>query len=162
MMKLEVKLLQEDSPELKEAYELILEASAWIKDKGVQQWEEPISLDKFKHAAKIGEVFGWIFEGKVIASVTLSKHKDFYWGEVSGSSIHAHRLVVSRKFKGLGLGEELLKWSADYTKKIGYEFLRLDCRDSNPILKKYYASQGFTYKGIGHGAFPFALFEKKV
>lgn len=146
--------------EFEETYQLIEEASLWLKAKGIQQWEEPITKENFQLAIEAKEVFVLIKDQKVAGSVTLSKHKDFYWGEVTEPAIHLHRLVVSRAFKGQNLGEELLSLSSDYTRQQGLEFLRLDCRATNNHLRVFYASHGFIFKGLAHGAFEYALFEK--
>ncbi len=146
--------------EVDACYALILEASLWLRHKGIQQWEEPISRSEFQKAVNLKEVFVLTFDEQIAGSVTLSNHKDFYWGEVTESAIHLHRLVVSRAHKGQDYGKMLLNWSREYAAQEGYKFLRLDCRATNQYLREFYQAQGFTFKGIGQGAqYEYALFE---
>ena len=156
------KQLQPESAELRQAYELILETSTWLKTKGIKQWENPISFNDYQLAAEREEVFGLMIENELMGSVTLTKIKDPYWIDERGPSIYLHRLIVSRSHKGKGYGEMILAWSQQYARENGYSFLRLDCRDSNPILKAYYSSQGFESLGLAYGAFTYALFEMSL
>lgn len=148
--------------EIDATYELIIEASQWLKAKGIQQWEEPISLIDFRQAIAKKEVFVLIQNNKIAGSVTLSHHKDFYWGEVEDPAIHLHRLVVAREFKGQDLGAKLLSFSAKYAAEQGFKYLRLDCRATKSHLINFCTSNGFDFKGIGQGpVFEYALFEKR-
>lgn len=157
-----IKQIFPNTHELQKAHGLIIDISKWLQEKGMKQWETPISWEAFEAAAIRGEVFGLFLGDELAGSVTLTKMKDSYWGETVGPALYLHRLVVSRAFKGQDLGDKLIKWAQSYTHEEGYEYLRLDCRDSNPILKEYYKSKGFTFKGLGEGLHSYALFEKKL
>ena len=146
--------------EFEETYELITSASEWLRSRGIEQWEIPISKADFQAALLLKEVFVLLVEGRVAGSVTLSRHKDFYWGNVAVEGLHLHRLVVGRDFKGQAFGEFLLRWSKNFAAESGLMFLRLDCRSSSIFLREYYLRNGFIFKGIGQGTnFKYALFE---
>lgn len=152
-----------DSVQFDQAYQLILEASEWLKERGMSQWEKPpVSKAEFRAASDRNEVYVLAQGTDVVGTVTLTKDKDYYWGAAEGDAIYLHRLVVSRKYKGLRIGEQLLRWAEEFTVANDLRLLRLDCRNSNPAIKEYYSKNGFTFKGIGLGKFEFALFEKDL
>lgn len=103
--------------DVEEAYRLIISASDWLRSRGIEQWEDPISRADFQTAVILKEVFVLVVGGVIAGSVTLSRHKDFYWGEVAEEGLHLHRLVVGGDFKGRALGELLLSWSRQHALK---------------------------------------------
>ena len=51
--------------------------------------------------------------------------------------------IVNPKFRGRGVGSELMKTAAQLAKKWGYKKLELDVWDNNLIAKKMYTKHGF-------------------
>lgn len=60
------------------------------------------------------------------------------------------------------MGSLMLSWAEDYARSENCGFIRLDCRDSNPVLKEYDANQDFIFPGQAQGKFVYSLFEKKL
>jgi ribosomal protein S18 acetylase RimI-like enzyme len=98
----------------------------------------------------------------LVGSVTLTRQKDPYWIPERGPSLYLHRLIVSRQHKGKEIGEFILKWSLTFACRKGFSYLRLDCRESNPVLKEYYKKQGFSDLGNARGLFVYRLFEQET
>lgn len=139
------------------------EAQEWLKAKGIEQWTHPFSEEAILDNVVRGEVFVMIKTGKIKASMSLFPNQDPYWGDVKGSALYLHRLLVPRSQTGRGYGEQLLKWAENYTRDLGIPNLRLDCMASNDKLREYYQTRGFDFKGVGKDKTgSYALFEKRL
>ncbi len=154
------KLAVSETPQL---LAFLREAQEWLKAQGIEQWTHPFNDDVILDSVVRGEVFVFIKTGKIKASVTLLPLKDPYWGEVIGTALYLHRLIVPRSQTGRGYGEQLLKWAENYTRDLGMQNLRLDCMAANNKLREYYRARGYDAKGVGSdNNREYALFEKRL
>ncbi|WP_157062922.1 hypothetical protein [Actinopolyspora mortivallis] len=62
------------------------------------------------------------------------------------------------------MGTFLLENAAELGRAAGVGMFRLDCAESNEVLRSYYAVHGFHEVGRHHvpGLFPVTLFEKRI
>jgi len=52
-------------------------------------------------------------------------------------------VVIDEKHRGLGIGEMLINEGVKQLKKAGIEVIRINIRDDNPEIKKFYEKLGF-------------------
>jgi glucosamine-phosphate N-acetyltransferase len=83
-------------------------------------------------------VFVVIMEGRVVGSTTLLIETKFI--HQGGKVGHIEDVVISKEFQGKGLGEQLIKYVIDYSKKNGCYKTILDCTED---VKPFYEKIGF-------------------
>ncbi|MEO7719356.1 MAG: GNAT family N-acetyltransferase [Capsulimonas sp.] len=126
---------------------LIQEATRWLASRSIAQWETPWSDEWIAWKVEIGE-FYCVFEGDVMVGVVRLIWSDTeMWDESADSAGYVHTLIVRRDFTGHGIGRVVLGWAEEQCLRRGAEYLRLDCRASNPELNRYYVEQGFVACG---------------
>lgn len=156
---------------------LIEEAKAWLRVKDRDQWAKPWPDTYKRDSAVLGTLRAgktWIvWDGDIpAATVTLAtRHNPDVWVkshsrcDLSERAIYVHRLVVARKYAGLGLGAQLVDWAGlhachDY----GAEWIRIEVWSMNEALHAYYRRHGFEFCGMSPDPnYPSgALFQKPV
>lgn len=158
---------------------LVRDAAAWLGRRHIDQWQEPWP-DAAGHRDRIlndlvkGKT--WLVrEGETIAAtITIDTDEPTdvddrpVWPaqENQPPVLYVRRVIVSRRYAGLGLGAALLDWAADVAEKDHRaELIRIDVRTTNLELHAYYKGQGFTRcpDPEGLGDYPSqALFERGV
>jgi GNAT superfamily N-acetyltransferase len=136
-----------------ELYGLLVEASAWLKGKGLRQWNPQYPRQRFVREIEEGHVWYWAAEGEVIGTVTLLERRPAYYPhgmwEDCVRAWYVCRLVVSRKLAGRRVGERLLHEIETDAEAAGIQALRLDVVGSNPFLEAYYVAHGFERCQVG-------------
>jgi predicted N-acetyltransferase YhbS len=127
--------------------ELLDEATAWVGDRGYEQWPLPFPRDELAAAIERGEVYVAELEGDAVATVTLLWDDPMYWGERPADAAYVHKLAVSRARAGQRIGQSLVEWAHETAAAAGREFLRLDCLRDNPGIRAYYERLGFEHRG---------------
>ena len=158
---------------------LIREVAAWLRSKGIDQWQEPWP----DPAGQRERILNDLFEGKTwlvrdgkttVATITIDTDEPMdvndrpVWPteENQPSVLYVRRVIVSRRYARLGLGAALLDWAADVAKRDHRaELIRIDVRTTNEKLHAYYKGQRFTRcpdpQGLGN--YPSqALFERRA
>jgi GNAT superfamily N-acetyltransferase len=133
--------------ELETVESLLVEASQWLASRGIDQWQFPPHRDRILAALRRGEVFLAEVEGRPVATLQVDEHADpEFWtvDDTPGDALYVHRMAVTRKFGGAGIGGALLDWASQRAATVGKPWLRLDAWKDNPGLHRYYESQGFT------------------
>lgn len=132
--------------------DLMGEAAAWLREKGVNQWQAPFRVERIADGIAGGRV--WFAEiddedeREVIATITIDDFADpDFWTEADDldSALYVHRMAVRRRYAGLGLGEQMLKWAAMLAREQGKSRLRLDANRDNEALQDYYRRHGWTH-----------------
>ncbi|RIW37279.1 GNAT family N-acetyltransferase [Bacillus salacetis] len=137
---------------------LLEEAAGWLHTKGTTQWDYYLSdlegnTDEVADSIKRRSTYVVETEGEIAASVTLEDMPGDWdrdiWGEEAdqGEVIYLHRLVVKRKYAGLGIGDALIDWAKKETRQRGKSILRFDCLNKNEGLNSYY-QRHYDLKGI--------------
>jgi|SRR5450631_150458 GNAT superfamily N-acetyltransferase len=135
---------------------LIQEAAVWLQMKNTDQWARPwpdqAGLDSRVRAAIAGRRSWICWDGATpAATITADPQEDPYWSEVGPAepAVYVHRLVVSRKYAGAGLGAALLDWAGQSAKREhGARWIRLSAWTTNQGLHRYYRRQGFLFAGL--------------
>lgn len=141
-------------------------AAAWIRGKGVRQWEPgEVTVEQIRVQIAAGEWFVHRPGGEIAGALRLLWSDPEVWGGRSDDAAYIHGLVIDRRFAGEGLGGRLLDWAAQRARDAGRPFLRLDCVETNDRLRRYYRDRGLRevgrrdFPGPWHGA---VLFEKPL
>lgn len=100
-------------------------------------------------------------KGDEICGVMLLKSYDpTYWNN-DDNAYYIHHFATSLNNKGLG--ELMLKFAIDISKKDSKKFLRLDCVSTNKVLNNYYKKHNFKFINSGKvGKYNFNLWEYKI
>ena len=158
---------------------LVREAAAWLGSMGIDQWQEPWPDATGQRERILNDLYKgktWLVrEGETIAAtITIDSDeptdvddRPVWPAEESQTPVlYVRRVIVSRRYAGLGLGAALLDWAADVAETdYGAELIRIDVRTTNLKLHAYYEGQGFTPgpKPEGLSDYPSqALFQRGV
>ena len=126
------KITKCDEKTLSDVNRLLLQWS----DRGYQ-----ISSDYFKTLIEQSAVLA-VYDGNdIIGTVTLIKiHK------LSGLKGSIEHLLVSEKYRGKGLGQQLMQSAIDLAKELGMETLFLTCEPEREAANALYQKLGFKIK----------------
>ena len=156
---LDVKVAQE--ADLPVVIDILAEAAAWIKDKGIDQWPSPPNefwRERVAYMVERGEMFtvGVVKNRFAIVRITTANH---HWPD-DNLALYVGLLAVRSNMHGQGLGAHILTWAARKAQREGKRFLRLDCLAGNARLRQYYEDQGFIYRGqFTSGEYVGAMYE---
>ncbi|WP_315094837.1 GNAT family N-acetyltransferase [uncultured Cellulomonas sp.] len=121
----------------------------WMAATGTVQWPRG-SLPRERIAAQVAAGEWHVVADDdldVLATVRLLWSDPDFWGADRTPAVYVHGLMVDRRAAGRGLGSALLDWAAQRGRDAGVEVLRLDCRTTNPVLRRYYEAYGFRAVG---------------
>ena len=128
------------------------EAAEWLRrDKGTDQWAGPWPNRAGRDSrilASLSQGKTWIGwdDGNPAATITADPDEDPYWPDDlrREPAVYVHRLVVRRRYSGVGLGGALLNWAGWTARRDhGAQWIRVSAWTTNPGLHGYYRSQGF-------------------
>jgi GNAT superfamily N-acetyltransferase len=150
------RAMAEDDTDLTVIIGLIQEAAAWLRGQGTDQWARPwpdrARRDHTVRAA-LRQGKSWICWDNDTAAATITADPDGnpYWREAGfvEPAVYVHRLVVSRRYAGLGLGAALLDWAGLTARRDhGSRWIRVSAWTDNFRLHAYYRAQGFSPCGF--------------
>jgi GNAT superfamily N-acetyltransferase len=127
--------------------ELWLEAAAWLRQRGSDQWQYPIKMYNIENA--VAAQACWIVErhdGVPIGTITMDQNADpTLWrpSDEPDRALYLHRLVVRLDARANQLGAAILDWASLRAQSLGKTWLRLDAWSSNQQLHRYYLDHGF-------------------
>ena len=124
---------------------LLDEATAWVGERGYEQWPLPFPQAEIAAGIERGEVYVAELGGEVVATVTLLWDDELHWGERPSDAAYVHRLAVSRAHAGERIGQAVVEWADAIAAANGRAFLRLDCHRTNPGIRRYYEELGFEH-----------------
>ncbi|CAM5467543.1 putative N-acetyltransferase YesJ [Streptomyces pilosus] len=126
---------------------LLRGASSWLASRGIDQWQYPPHRDRITVALEQGVCFLAFEDREPIATIQVDGFADpEFWtpDDDPDTALYVHRMAVSRKAAGGGVGARLLDWAADLAAAQGKRWLRLDAWKDNEGLHRYYEDAGFT------------------
>jgi GNAT superfamily N-acetyltransferase len=127
---------------------ILAEATAWLQEKGIDQWPSPPNEHwqrRMAEAIQREEVYTAGI-GKNRFGIVRFTWADPYWPNDNLAG-YVHSMAVRSEMHGQNLGGLILFWALIKTKQEGRQFLRLDCLAGNGRLRRYYEDQGFSYRG---------------
>jgi len=124
--------------DIEQVLTMIRDLSQWLKTKGIQQWSDAFPRDVLEREISRDELFVLRDGDKVIASVALSTKAGELWNSTNDNALYLHRLTVLRSRAGEKIGQGMMAWAEDESKRKGASLLRLVCDANNPFLSSYY------------------------
>jgi ribosomal protein S18 acetylase RimI-like enzyme len=159
-----VHIRQATAADYPSVMQIIGQAAAWLKEKGIDQWPSPPNEHWQRRTAEQvnqGEFYLAYERQKPIGTFRLT-WRDAYWVD-DGLAGYLHRLAIRDGKHRQGLGDVMLEWAIGAIKRRGRQYVRLDTPADNGRLRRYYESRGFTYRGqIADHDYLGALFEKEL
>jgi GNAT superfamily N-acetyltransferase len=138
--------------ELDIAVDILEEAAVWGTADGRSSWEpgwfiDPAGLGRARLHRDIasGSLYIVWIEGQSAATFSLLATDPILWPAAADDALYLHRFAVRRS--AAGIGRRAIEWMADEARRRGRTYLRLDCREDNPGIRRYYEGRGFTYVG---------------
>ena len=121
----------------------------WMAERGIDQWLIG-SLPLERVAAQVADGQWWVVRDGdgLLGTLRVVRADPEYWGEDDTPALYVHGLMVDRRASGTGLGRALLEWAHGEAERAGAQWLRLDHRESNPVLDARYRSWGFEPVGV--------------
>jgi GNAT superfamily N-acetyltransferase len=144
---------------------LLREAARWVDALGVVMWEEgELAPERLAQETAGGLFFLAEIDGVAAGVIRFQLEDQLFWPDrPNGEAAFVHRLAVSRRFKGQGVSSALLQWAADHARRLGREYLRLDCDASRPKLRALYEAFGFRFHSFRQvGPYYVARYEYRV
>lgn len=157
--------LRASEGEFAEVYALLEEGSAWLRGRGLVQWNPVYPRERFVRELGAGYVWYWRMDGKVFATVTLFPNRPEYYPDgVWDDAVPAWyvcRLAVSRVHAGAGVGRRILDQLEVDAARSKLRMLRLDVTASNPFLERYYRDLGYRRVASGEIKGGLSIFMEK-
>lgn len=124
---------------------------AWMDRVGIDQWNhshyhERYPREYYLERARRGELFLLCrrSDGEAVAGAVLFE-TDPRWGERPESAFYIHHLASVEEEKGAGA--EYVRHAAEYARRAGKQYLRLDSKIGNDALERWYTRLGFEAVG---------------
>jgi GNAT superfamily N-acetyltransferase len=158
-----VKVRPARPDEIEVVLDVLADASAWLRARGIEQWPERFDADWMMPAIERGDTWLAVHEpeGDVIGTLVVEWEDELFWAGYPADAGYLHRLAVSRR--GTGLGAQLLRWAERLTAGAGKPWLRLDCVAWNHPLRAYYERAGYEHVGdVTVGPYTQARYQKRV
>ncbi len=122
------------------AYRILLDVSAWLRAKGIKQWETPLPKPVYTTWLSQGLCYGYFIDHSLAAIFTIRTSDLSEWEIPMAHPVNwLSTMAVSRLFAGRGIGAQILAWVLSNVEKP----LFLDCFDYGDVLPQYYRSNGF-------------------
>jgi GNAT superfamily N-acetyltransferase len=137
---------------------LVREAAEWLREcKGTDQWAKPWpdrAGQKRRMRDDIAHGKTWLIwdDTAVAGTITIDTEETLdargqpVWPEHKRHelALYVRRVVISRRYAGLGLGAALLDWASDVAKRdYGATHIRVEVWTTNAGLRAYYSGQRF-------------------
>ncbi len=103
------------------------------------------------------------FDGESLGMVRIMGEDLLYWGKQKEKATYVHSLVVTDKYNGKGIGNQIIQQIENNAKEDNCRYLRLDADSKNPKLCSYYEKLGF--EKVGTKELPLStynLYEKEL
>jgi ribosomal protein S18 acetylase RimI-like enzyme len=148
--------------DVEEIVAILSECARWLLARGIEQWPDPFPRERVAALTARGELYLARLGREPVATVALLWSDPTFWGERPPDAGYVHALAVRRAQAGRGLGARLLEWAEREVAAAGREFLRLDCRTENAVLRRYYEALGFERRGeVAVDDFVSTLYERR-
>ena len=127
--------------------DMLEEAAKWVDALGVVMWDESeLDAGRIARETAAGQFFVAEIDGDPAGAVRFQLEDQLFWPDLDGDdSAFIHRLVVRRRYKGLGVATALMGWAVSHARSMGKRYLRLDTDASRPKLRELYERFGFQF-----------------
>jgi ribosomal protein S18 acetylase RimI-like enzyme len=121
-----------------------------MHSRGINQWTEVMfTIEGMERAISTHDVFLAYSGDELAGTVRVQLSDPVIWGaDDNSNAAYIHRFATDPKFRGQGIGRELLKFAEQHAKASEKTLLRLDCWGKNERLIRYYKDAGFRFLDI--------------
>jgi GNAT superfamily N-acetyltransferase len=142
-----VTVRQAEAPDAPLLQEMLEEAARWVDALGEIMWDEgELAPGRVEAEIAAGQFFIAAVSGDPAGAVKFQLEDRLFWPDLGADdSAFIHRLVVRRRYKGLGVSTALMQWAVARARTLGKRYLRLDCDASRPKLRRLYEGFGFEF-----------------
>ena len=164
----DLKIRLADLSEIEIALSLLKDAAIWLKDKGIDYWQNWISpvdfyLDWIKEGFDLHQFYFVLNDSGVIGMFRMQWSDEKFWGIQDKTAGYIHSFTIEKNYHGQDLGREILSMIEDVCKSNNKWYLRLDCGVDIERLCKYYEDNGFNPKGeVSIDIYRLRLYEKEL
>jgi GNAT superfamily N-acetyltransferase len=164
----EVRVRKASPGDFDAARDVLSNAAAWARDRGVERWwPVPFPEERLRPALESGDLYVAELDGAIVGTIVFKWEDAKVWGAEPPVAGYVHMLAARKDRPLRGLGELLLTWAADRTRESGRPLLRLDCLATNASLVRYYEGAGFRRVRLAPRPWPgddrpVQLFEREV
>nr|WP_222109612.1 tyrosine-protein phosphatase [Streptomyces cupreus] len=126
-------------------------AALWQLARGIDQWKPGEKNEThFRNRMRDGEVWLAYAAGSLTGAWELWWTDPAAWGPRPPDAGYIHRLMTTPHTAPPGTGRQMLTEAESRIAATGRPYARLDCLSSNPRLRTYYESAGYTVVGEQH------------
>lgn len=143
--------LIQDLPEIK----LLTESCAVdMQEKGIFQWNEHYpSLERLKDDIDRQELYLQEEKGVILGVIVITAHMDdeyipIKWLTENKNNLYIHRLATLPSVWGEGYGQKLMDFAEDFSRKNGFDSVRLDTFSQNKRNQRFYERRGYQRLGV--------------
>lgn len=150
---------------------LIAEVVPAMNAAGNMQWDSTYPNAKvFENDIALGQLWVADADGDIAGVAAITTDQDPEYAEVgwdlTETAIVTHRLAVSARYQGQGIGALLLQQAEQEAVRRGINTLRIDTNSNNQATQKLFPKLGYVYAGeIGLAFRPnlrFYCYEKRL
>lgn len=163
--KLELLVMIIKEREIEDAIIVIQNVTNWLININQPLWKiEDITNEKLLCGLSEDNIIvGYINDEPATAMILQWVDKQFWPDIKENTSGFIHKLSVKRKFKGLHLGNQMIKYAEKKCTDKNINYLRLDCDGDRPKLCSFYEANGFNQiKKKKIGIYEVALYKKPL
>lgn len=123
---------------------MLLEVVEWLNSKGASLWsKDQVSTKTLRNDYQSNQLFWLSHDSKNVGLIFLMDSDPFFWPEPNlGRSLYFHKLAIHPEYAGRGFGKIALDEVRNYAISNGFEWVRLDCDDREP-LHNFYSNSGY-------------------
>jgi len=142
-----ITVRQANAPDAVVIHDMLAEAATWVDALGVVMWDESeLDPGRVDREVAAGQFFIAEVDGDAAGAVRFQLEDQLFWPDLQGDdSAFIHRLVVRRRYKGIGVSTALMQWAVSRARSMGKRYLRLDTDASRPKLRALYERFGFQF-----------------
>ena len=143
------------STEIDRCWEIIQEARQYLKDQGIDQWQNEYP-DRNSVAGDVMTGNGYVIteNGRIIGYACISFDKEECYETLRGTwkSIQPygviHRLAIGNSHKGKGLGSLMLHRAEELCRSRGIHSIKIDTDQDNGAMRHLLEKNGYEYCGV--------------
>lgn len=142
--------------DLEEIMIIIAQAQAFMRTQGLDQWQDGYpQREIFEKDIERDECYLLLFEGEIAAVLTVSMapeaaYEDIHdgkWLTTGNNYAVIHRSAIKEKYRGKGLGSEIISFSENLAAGTGCQSVRVDTHKDNRPMRGLLEKQGYTHCG---------------
>ena len=145
-------------PEIKDILQITRACAIKMVGNGIYQWNEQYPTEQaFLNDLERNELYVNEHEGQIIGAIVISTLMDeeyipIKWMTPNGNNTYIHRVCIHPDYQGMGVAQAMMDFAENYSKKNGFDSVRLDTFSQNKRNQKFYEQRG--YQKLGDIFFP--------